>query len=52
MNENIKTDHERRNPIFEQVVDQVRIPFDSLGIDGVVATAQGDDTRPSDGKAI
>lgn len=46
------THYERNDAVDDELVDEVRVEFYSLGIDGVVAAAQWDDSWPGDGKPV
>lgn len=44
--------NKRGDARFQQVVDKLRIVVDPGLIDGIVATALGDDSRPRNGEAV
>ncbi len=46
------TYHEWRDPVLQQLVNESRIEFDTLGVDGVIAASQRDDSRPGDGESV
>lgn len=46
------TDYEGDNAVGEQAVDKLAVVLDALRVDGVVATAEGDDTSPSNREAV
>ena len=43
---------EGRDAGFEEVINELDVVVDALLVDGVVATTDGDDTRPGDGEAV
>ena len=49
---NRKTDHEGGDAVGEQTVNKLVVELDALRVDGVVATAEGDDSSPCDGEAV
>ena len=46
------TDHKGRDTSSQESVDKVRIPLDTQGVHGVVASSKRDDATPRDGETV